>query len=256
MSTDRRALATAITNKAHELAGALRAGANRDGACEAATDLYVLASEAAALLASGGHGFADIRGRGAACAEEVDQVEVLERMAAKHRGFLTVDSSAVSVSLEDMTGPDLALLEQLDTLPEELRLTLEKRIDDTLEEWLMTARKRTLLFFLDFVFGSKRGPLPRKVLRRLFLVTRAVSPDHVWRMNKQDLADLFGETRANIDAQEKAEVEAFVRLWGLKTWQVSGGKSATAREKFARQKKGNRCRSGGKKLDQYFNVND
>ena len=181
-------------------------------------------------------------------AMEMAQRSVLAQVYKREGETLTFDPATLSTPLSDVLDNELHVTRLLGELDEETRHLIEERLDVDLEEWLYQVRSEVLQVLLDFLFGGDEGPLPRKVLKRLFAFVRVLSPNHVWCMTQTDVGRLFNETRANVQAREKAEVESFYRLWCTSKWTASGGKSASARERYARDKRGNDSRKGGKKF--------
>lgn len=89
---------------------------------------------------------------------------------------------------------------------------------------------------LRFIFSD--GPHPRSAARRLYFIAHTFAPEHIVNMTEADLAELFGEGKANVSA-------AINRLFGDIKANIPGHKSRGARRTYARIRKGNRNRAGG-----------
>lgn len=179
---------------------------------------------------------------------EMAQRAVLGRIYKREGATLIFDPCDLRTPLSDVLDNELHVTRLLGELDEETRKMIEARLDVDLEEWLYEVRQEVLTVLLDFLFGGDEGPLPKKVLKRLFSFVRVLSPNHVWNMNHEDMGQLMGETKQNSKAREKSEVEAFYRLWCLSEWIPAGGKSKSARERYKRDKRGNDSRRGGEKI--------
>lgn len=176
------------------------------------------------------------------------QMAVLGRVYKREGDTLIFDPCDLRTPLSDVLDNELHVTRLLGELDDETRKMIEARLDVDLEEWLYEVRQEVLTVLLDFLFGGAEGPLPRKVLKRLFAFVRVLSPNHVWNMQQVDVAILMGESKQNFQQLEKREVEAFYRLWCTSKWVAGGGKSESARQRYSTDKRGNDSRRGGKKF--------
>lgn len=183
---------------------------------------------------------------------EEAQRGVLRRVYRREGDNLVFDPAILATPLSKVLDGEEHIRHITEAMDAETREIIEERLGESMADWLMSVRNHALQVLLDWIYGDEDGPLPRKVLKRLYIFTRAMSRDHVWRMNQQDLADLFGETRAAVCEREKQEVEGFLRLWNASSFTVGGGKSTAARKRYAKERKGNHCRKGGKKVARLY----
>jgi hypothetical protein len=187
--------------------------------------------------------------------EDLDAAQhaVLRKVYKREGDSLVFDPATLDTPLSRVIDGEAGMMEGLGLLDGETKEIIEERLGMAVDDLVMGIRNAALQALLDWLFGCKTGPAPRAVLKRLFAFVRVVSPDHVWRMSQTDVGAMFGETRAATCEREKREVEEFFRLWCVTKWTANrGGKSAEAREKYSKQKKGNHCRKGGKKVARLY----
>lgn len=184
---------------------------------------------------------------------EAAQHAVLRKVYKREGDNLVFDPATLDTPLSRVINGEAATAHSLAMVDTRSRELIEEAMGMALDDLILGLRNDALQALLDWLFGSKVGPSPRQVLKRLYAFVRVISPDHVWRMSQSDVGALFGETRAATCEREKRELEEFFRLWSQTKWTANrGGKTAAAREKYSQQKKGNHCRKGGKKVDRFF----
>lgn len=127
-------------------------------------------------------------------------------------------------------------------LPFEELLARESGADERAE--IIAAKEEAVMQFLSVLWSV--GPDPRPVMKRLCAFTRMMRPDLVLGMNRTQMAAMLGDKgRATHTAREhKIQEEMRVR-GGFRQITMPDQKSATAREKSAKQARGNRNRCGG-----------
>lgn len=113
------------------------------------------------------------------------------------------------------------------------------------------ARIDTFSRLMDFIWAD--GPNPLHALRRLMVITRCGSPEHLMMMNQTEVARLLNETRAATSAREMSVWQEFMRARGF-FGKRPGMKSEQARESYARAAKGNLNRKGGKRAVKKFSA--
>lgn len=97
---------------------------------------------------------------------------------------------------------------------------------------------------MNFLWAD--GPHPIKALKRLFAITRRISPQHLCSMTLDQVAILLNETRQATQTREEQVVEALLKKLGFKA-KAHRGKDAQARAAYSKQRKGTKSRLGGKK---------
>lgn len=97
---------------------------------------------------------------------------------------------------------------------------------------------------MNFLWAD--GPHPIKALKRLFAITRRISPQHLCAMTLDQVAILLNETRQATQTREERVVEDLLKKLGFKA-KAARGKDAEARAKYSQQRKGTKSRLGGKK---------
>lgn len=112
------------------------------------------------------------------------------------------------------------------------------------------ARIDTFQRMMDAIWAE--GPHPIKALRRLYLLTRCGSPQHVAMMTQTSVAVLLNETRAATSAREQGWLE-FMAEHGF-FGKRPGMKGQVAKKTYAAAAKGNRNRKGGKQAIKKFSV--
>lgn len=185
----------------------------------------------------------------AAAALEARQAHVLRQVWRANGDSVEFDPATVVTPLSKVLDAEAAV-RSLEGLDQETREMIGEQLGMEIDDLVLGVRNDAMQVLFDFIFGG--SILPREVLKRLFGFVRVFSPTHSWNMSQTQLAALLGETKGATNAREKREVEQFYRLWTLKTWQPAGGKSATARERYSKDRKGNHCRKGGKKMQRLF----
>ncbi len=114
------------------------------------------------------------------------------------------------------------------------------------------ARIDTFRRLMDFIWAD--GPNPLHALRRLMVITRCGSPDHVMRMNQTEVAVLLNETRAATSARELKLWREFMEQRGFFGRYRPLMKSDAARAAYAQAAQGNRNRKGGKRALKKFSA--
>ena len=123
--------------------------------------------------------------------------------------------------------------------------------DEETEE-TMEAYKRGLRKMMDWVWSG--GPSLIEACKRLYVLTRHVSPQHIGFMNQSDVAVLLNETRAATQAREERVWERFLEEQGFLGTRTRLKKSNGARAIYAEKAKGNSNRVGGKKAKKKFSA--
>lgn len=98
---------------------------------------------------------------------------------------------------------------------------------------------------MNFLWAD--GPHPIKALKRLFAITRRISPHHLCSMTLDQVAILLNETKQATQTREERVVEDLLKGLGFKATKAPRGKSAEARETYSKLRKGSKSRLGGKK---------
>lgn len=98
---------------------------------------------------------------------------------------------------------------------------------------------------MNFLWAD--GPHPMKALKRLFAITRRISPQHLCSMTLDQVAILLNETKQATQTREERVVEDLLKGLGFKSTKAPRGKSAEARANYSHQRKGSQSRLGGKK---------
>lgn len=98
---------------------------------------------------------------------------------------------------------------------------------------------------MNFLWAD--GPHPIKALKRLFAITRRISPQHLCAMTLDQVAILLNETKQATQTREERVVEDLLKGLGFKSTKAPRGKSAEARANYSKLRKGSQSRLGGKK---------
>lgn len=106
-------------------------------------------------------------------------------------------------------------------------------------------RLKTLKTLMNFFFS--RGPEPVLVAELVFMVAEVMHEEHAWRMNGTEVAALFGRSKQDWQSLFEKIVEELVRRWTRDDAVLGGGKSFAARQRYAKDKKGNTSRKLGKR---------
>lgn len=122
--------------------------------------------------------------------------------------------------------------------------------DDGFE--IRQARIDSFQRLMDFIWAD--GPNPIHALRRLMVITRCGSPQHLMMMNQTEVAVLLNETRAATSDRELEDWQAFMRDRGFFGAKRPLMKGERAKKKYAAVAKGNHNRIGGKRAIQKFSV--
>lgn len=177
---------------------------------------------------------------------------VLSHVWKREGDFLIVDPA-------DLDTPLTAVLEaeegstrvDHDFTPLEVADLAEASHDELLEEVLrlraqcLEAGLRTQRVFFDFLFAD--GPDPIAVLERLYLYVSVRSRHHVWGAKDTEISMLFGHSKQNWQHKVERIIEDLVTRFSRSEFIHSGGKSHTARLAYAKQRKGNTSRKGGRR---------
>ncbi|MBB5038246.1 hypothetical protein [Prosthecobacter dejongeii] len=124
--------------------------------------------------------------------------------------------------------------------------------DDSLEVEIREARVRTFQELMDFIWAG--GPNPVAALKRLFVITRCGSPQHLAFMSQTDVAVLLNETRAATQSREEKHWEKYLEELGFFGTRTRLKKNDGARETYKELRKGNVSRLGGKAALKKFSV--
>lgn len=177
---------------------------------------------------------------------------VLSHVWRREGEFLVVDPA-------DLDTPLTAVLESeegstrvdRDYTPLEVTDLADASQDELLEEVLrlrgqcLDAGLRTQRVFFDFLFAD--GPDPIAVLERLYLYVSVRSRHHVWGAKDTEISMLFGHSKQNWQHKVERIIEDLVTRFSRSEFIHSGGKSHTARLAYAKQRKGNTSRKGGRR---------
>jgi len=125
--------------------------------------------------------------------------------------------------------------------------------DDEEDDWeTRQARVDTFQRLMDFLFAE--GPNPLKAMRRLYVLARCASPQHVAHMNQTEMAVLLNETRAATCEREQRLWERMLERLGFFGTRRPLKKSDGARASYAETAKGNHSRLGGKKAERRLSL--
>lgn len=94
-----------------------------------------------------------------------------------------------------------------------------------------------------FRYCLVEGPDIAKVMKRFYGLGRAYYPELLWNMSDEDLAVMFGETRAAVSARRNRIVTKKLADAGFKGTRVRCQKSEGSIEKYADAQIGNRNRA-------------
>lgn len=100
--------------------------------------------------------------------------------------------------------------------------------------------RRVLLFFYA------DGMHPGAVLRRVYALAKAIDPELIGDMTCDDLALMFGETKAAQSWRIQRIFSGYQRAAGVNGFKASFQKSESARAAYSRAQRGNNNRSAGK----------
>jgi hypothetical protein len=104
---------------------------------------------------------------------------------------------------------------------------------------------------MDFIWAGGLNPI--QAFKRMLVITRCGSPQHLAHMDQTDVAVLLNETRAATSTRELAVWQEFMRAKGF-FGKRPGMKGEDAKRTYAAAAKGNRNRKGGKKAIAKFSV--
>lgn len=110
-------------------------------------------------------------------------------------------------------------------------------------------RGDTLAQMLRFFYAD--GMHPGCVLRRVFAVAKAIKPELVGDMSLEELALMFGETKAAQSWRIKKIFSDYQRQAGVKGFKASFQKSEAAVAAYSRAQRGNKNRTAGKHQQQW-----
>jgi hypothetical protein len=135
--------------------------------------------------------------------------------------------------------------------PEPIDVSASDVIDAPIDEEDATVvRSRTLRLMMDFIWAE--GPLPLKAFKRLIHITYNIAPARLYHMNQTQLARILNETRAAFSARDMRVWEEFLEDQGFFGTRHHGKKGNEARKRYAKDKKGNNSRKGGKRQARKF----
>jgi hypothetical protein len=128
-------------------------------------------------------------------------------------------------------------------------ITTRTPLDDLLAkeegEDAQAQRREALSLVLLYFFAD--GPHPGCVLRRVYAVTKAVKPKLCLDMTLEELALMFGETKAAQQWRIDKIFNDYQRLRGVKGFKAAFQKSDEARAAYSRAQRGNHNRRGNHK---------
>lgn len=177
---------------------------------------------------------------------------VLTHVWKREGQFIVVDPAELNTPLTEAMGreagstrvdPDWLPSDQqaLRELDREQLLGLVLELIDERDE----TRGHAVKTMLDFLFA--KGPDPLAALERLFMLARATHEGHDWNMRQGEMAALFGHSKQNWQHLEERVIHDLVQRFSRPEFVMSGGKSATAKQKYQEIQKGNKHRAHGKK---------
>lgn len=102
-------------------------------------------------------------------------------------------------------------------------------------------REEAIGTWLGWLFEG--GIKPAEATKRLFVFARGFRPELILNMSGEEIADLFGQTRAAESHRSRKVIEATLRKAGAKFTDQPYQKSASTRRKCAASAKGNRNRA-------------
>lgn len=126
----------------------------------------------------------------------------------------------------------------------------EQNVDlDEVKEELTRSDKiavaRFIQRFMDFIWQD--GPRIERATKRLYIITREFSPDHLLRMNNTEIGILCNDTRQTMSARRKVVKRGLEKLLSDPSYapkaKFSGAKTAVA--KYKQAQRGNNNRTGG-----------
>lgn len=117
-------------------------------------------------------------------------------------------------------------------------------VDELLTE-LDELRVRVAQDLLDFFWAC--GPDPIQVLKRIFAITRRMSPTHVAFMTMEQVATLLNETKQATQTREEKVWEKWLESMGFLGTRAYRGKSNRARQRYSAERKGSQSRVGGQR---------
>lgn len=107
------------------------------------------------------------------------------------------------------------------------------------------ARHQTLRALMKMLFGG--GPEPVAVAERMFALARTVCSDAAWGLKQWEVGALFGDIRQTWQQKEKRMIEELITRYSTIEFTNAGGKSASARAKLSKDRRGNTSRKLGRR---------
>jgi hypothetical protein len=111
-------------------------------------------------------------------------------------------------------------------------------------------RVRIAQDLLDFFWAC--GSQPIQVMKRIFAITRRMSPAHLAFMTFQQVATLLNETKQATQTREEKVWESWLEEQGFLGTRTYRGKSDQARKRYSIERKGTCSRKGGKRAVRRF----
>lgn len=121
-------------------------------------------------------------------------------------------------------------------------LLAEEEQMDSQEQFI---RVETFRKLLGYVFAE--GPDPARSMRRLYALGKSYTPELLFNISDQEIAMIFGETRAAVSWRRDKLVTKKLEAAGARGTHVRCQKTEGARLKYAKAQMGNRNRAKGKK---------
>lgn len=118
-------------------------------------------------------------------------------------------------------------------------LIMAEEADD---EEVSEIRREALARMLDFFFQS--GAHPAAVMKNVYALTKILRPELILDMRCEDLAKLFGNTKAAWSWRLKQIFSATLKKAGAKGTSAGFQKSPAASDAYARAQRGNHNRRG------------
>ena len=184
---------------------------------------------------------------------EARVVEILSRVYKREGDFLVTDPVCTETPLTELLEKEASRSTRVD--PEWLPSDLQELRDMDQEGLLALVtelmderddhRRRTLKALMSFFFS--RGPDPVAVAEMVFMLADALHEEYTWRMNGTEMAELFGRSKQDWQSLREKFIEDLVRRWNREETVLGGGKSWSARQAYAAQKRGNTSRKLGRK---------
>lgn len=146
--------------------------------------------------------------------------------------------SSTRVDVEDLPA-DLEAVKGMDW--EELAALVVRLMEERDE-----IRENAQSTMLNYFFAE--GPHPLRVAERVFIFVRGLSPTHCWMMRQVECGDLFCLIKQTWQQKEKRCLEELAaRMSTTGVFTMPGGKSATARDHYSEDKKGNTSKKRGRR---------